>query len=535
MQDQSATMKSLFPVAHASRNARRASPVRSSRRHRAARLLFMAAPLLLLASGGGLFVLPAVQSSRSDLITHRVHPANLQLVFTESGTLQSAVNTDIVCRVRARSRGSMVASTLKWVIEDGSAVQAGDLVAQLDDSGYEEDLKTQRMVLTRAESDWRQAEENFAIVASQCEGDIQSAKVALELAELDFQKYLKADYEQAHQDVLGRVSQAQSDVEMWRDRVAWSRRMLKKGYMTPNQVTVAGSSLANSDIALDNVREELRVLERFTKKRTVTDLEGKVAESRRCLDRVKSQALAKRLLAHVDCLAKKSIYEIEKARRAEIEQDLKNCTITAPHAGMVVHYTSEQSRYSSGSQQGVIAQGEPVREGQRLMQIPDLSHMEVWTQIHEAVLAHVHGGERVTVHVHAFPDLVLHGRVKYVSVVPSSREWWWADIKVYPAKIALDEPPVALKPGMTAEVTIEAERPLQHVLAVPAEAVLTPVKLCGLGKCYVTTPDGPQLRELTLGMNNTTMVEVKAGLEEGEEVVLNPATVIAEEKDRLAH
>src|SRR5438045_4714066 len=58
---------------------------------------------------------------------------------------------------------------------------------------------------------------------------------------------------------------------------------------------------------------------------------------------------------------------------------------------MVVYYVSEQSRYGSGSQQSIIAQGEPVKEGQKLMRIPDLRRMLVNTKVHEAMVSRVKG------------------------------------------------------------------------------------------------------------------------------------------------
>ena len=53
---------------------------------------------------------------------------------------------------------------------------------------------------------------------------------------------------------------------------------------------------------------------------------------------------------------------------------------------MVVYYVPEQARFGGGSQQSIVAQGEPVREGQKLMQIPDLKHMLVNTKVHEALV-----------------------------------------------------------------------------------------------------------------------------------------------------
>jgi len=198
------------------------------------RVLYLSAPVLILVTGGALFVFPSVDLSRNKWITQKVQYGSMQLAFAEHGTSQSVSNTDVVCRVKARARGTSVASTLKWVIENGTPVQNGDVLARLDDSGFEEDLRLQRMNVTKARSDWIQAEENLTIVLSQNQGDLQTAQVTLELAEIDLQKYLKGDYEQARQDVLGRIRLAESDREMWQDRVAWSGRMLKKGYLTSN-------------------------------------------------------------------------------------------------------------------------------------------------------------------------------------------------------------------------------------------------------------------------------------------------------------
>src|SRR5258708_30062325 len=74
-----------------------------------------------------------------------------------------------------------------------------------------------------------------------------------------------------------------------------------------------------------------------------------------------------------------------------MEDEIKKCLILAPQDGLVVYYVPEQSRFGSGSQQSIVAQGEPVREGQKLMRIPDLSKMIVNTRVHEAMVSRVKG------------------------------------------------------------------------------------------------------------------------------------------------
>src|SRR5437660_1742855 len=51
----------------------------------------------------------------------------LKVTIVERGNLESAENSDITCRVQARTKGSTIASTIKWVIDDGTLVKAGDL------------------------------------------------------------------------------------------------------------------------------------------------------------------------------------------------------------------------------------------------------------------------------------------------------------------------------------------------------------------------------------------------------------------------
>src|SRR5208337_785181 len=95
--------------------------------------------------------------------------------------------------------------------------------------------------------------------------------------------------------------------------------------------------------------------------------------------------------AETDAKAKQSVFEQERDRYHEYEEEVRKCILRAPQDGLVVYYISEQSRYGSGSQQSIVAQGEPVREGQKLMRIPDLSKMLVNTKVHEALVSHLRG------------------------------------------------------------------------------------------------------------------------------------------------
>jgi hypothetical protein len=131
-------------------------------------------------------------------------------------------------------------------------------------------------------------------------------------------------------------------------------------------------------------------------------------------------------------------------------------------------------------------------------------------------------GDAALIHIHAFPDLLWHGHVRQIANVPLMIDWRMTDTKVYQTVVTIDEPPQNLKPGMTAAVTIFPESALDHVLTVPVEALVEPVKRGEANKCFVLTEEGPEARAVVLGANNDTVAQVKDGIHEGEEIVLNP-------------
>ena len=184
------------------------------------------------------------------LVTHTVKYGRLEQNIVERGNLESANNHDVICKVKAGAKNATTASTIKWVIDDGSRVKKGELLVELDDSGLQDQLKTQKNTLSTAEATKIKAEEDYNITISQNESDIKTAEITLELARIDLQKYLEGDYPQSLKDVEGKIKVAESDVEQQRDRAAWATRMAKKNYYTASQAQAEQSKLESLEIAL---------------------------------------------------------------------------------------------------------------------------------------------------------------------------------------------------------------------------------------------------------------------------------------------
>jgi hypothetical protein len=196
-----------------------------------------------------------------------------------------------------------------------------------------------------------------------------------------------------------------------------------------------------------------------------------------------------------------------------------------------VYYSAEQNFFNVG-RQALVAQGEQVTEGQKLMQIPDLEHMAITAKVHEALVSRVAPKQDAWVKCDSFPDRLLKAHVDQVATVAAQVDRWASDVKVYNTKVSIDEYLPGLKPGMSAEVTITTGSPREHVLTVPVQAVLGGAEMAGNREIFVMTTNGPERKKITIGASNDKMVEVTDGLKEGDKVVLNPKTLLGDDKTK---
>jgi multidrug efflux pump subunit AcrA (membrane-fusion protein) len=394
---------------------------------------------VLLWSTGLLFAKPPFTGA-----TWTVHKEQLKLNVVARGSLESAKNGDIYCTVRSGTKGSTIATTIKSVVDAGTMVKEGEEVMVLDFSGFEEQKKDKLKDVNQAYASKVQADQQVAIQELDNENDIEKAKNAWDLAKIDLKKYADGDYPQAFDDVCGRIETAESDLNDWKTRAAWSAGMVKKGLMSKVQADADVNRVEAAVINLKKLIKEREVLVDFTKDRTLRDLQSKVVEADLNYKKTKLQAEFKLKYLQADQKTKESIYDLETSRAKEIEDQIKACRVKSPQAGLVVYYVPDQVRGGGGSQQAIVAQGEPVREGQKMLQIPDLDDMLVNVRVPEAFVRHLERYnkpgqvKKAKIRVDAFQDRILEGHVTFVDTVASTQDWFAADVKVYKTLVSID-------------------------------------------------------------------------------------------------
>jgi len=107
----------------------------------------------------------------------------------ERGSVE-AVNPHMVqCVLRAAKPNSTVASTIRWIIDEGTKVKKGDKVVQLDDTALQERIKDQRIRTAEAQAALLKAKTTISQVEEELRIDLRLAEIGVKLAALELEKH----------------------------------------------------------------------------------------------------------------------------------------------------------------------------------------------------------------------------------------------------------------------------------------------------------------------------------------------------------
>jgi RND family efflux transporter MFP subunit len=206
-----------------------------------------------------------------------------------------------------------------------------------------------------------------------------------------------------------------------------------------------------------------------------------------------------------------------KARIDEAQQAVDNTVIRAPFAGIVVSKDAQVGEMVSP----VSAGGGFTRTG--IATIVDMKSLEMEIDVNESYIARVHEGQRVDAFLDAYPDKPLHGFVR--TVIPTA-DRQKATVKV---RITFDKIEDFILPDMGIKVSFLEDAPKEKLGAAKPLAALTQDALRDDGSqkiVYLLKDDHAERRAVTVGKTHGTDVEILAGLNPGDIVIVKPPATL---------
>lgn len=236
-----------------------------------------------------------------------------------------------------------------------------------------------------------------------------------------------------------------------------------------NHIVKKGQVIARLDPSLIEVALERAEANVVRAKAELERLEVSLADAERKLQQ--AQAMWEKQLiprdqletAELNVKSLKSQIVSSKAGLAQAEAEvntqkvnLGHTIIRAPIDGVVISRNVDQGQTVAASMNAPV-----------LYQLAeDLTRMQVLANIDEAEIGKLRKGQEVEFTVDAYPTDRFRGRVEEIRLSPTTVQ----NVVTYSVVISAPNPQYKLKPGMTANVTIEIAR-RQNVLRAPAAAL----------------------------------------------------------------
>jgi len=264
------------------------------------------------------------------------------------------------------------------------------------------------------------------------------------------------------------------------------------------------------------------------------------------LDQAKAQRNSDR--ARVDA-NQEQVHQAE-ASLLVAEDNLKKTRFDSPLDGVITQLGIEKGE--------IVVIGTMNNPGTIVLTVADLSRMKVEADVDETDVATIQIGQTAQIKVDALPDTTLTGTVSTIANSPyienSQTQEQQTNFKV---DVAIDHPPLSLRPGMTSDVEIKTATrdgvlyvPIQAVVVRTSEDLETPAKgkkkqgaLAEEGQppggksanrsrseeirgVFVIVNGQAEFRRVKPGIASDTDYEVAGDLKPGEKVVTGPHKVL---------
>jgi len=477
------------------------------------RLLGIGLAVIALAAVALMFNLLAPMGGQADIAqgpTFSARKGRLTISVTESGTIKNREQVEIKSSVEGRT-------TVLFLVEEGSRVKKGELLVGLDTSKLEEQKIAQQITVLNSESSYVRARENLEVVKNQTAADVSKATLDYRFAQEDLHKYKDGDLPQLLNEARSRITIAEEELERARERLEWSKTLRAEKYISENELQADALSWKRAELDLELSRGQLDLLEKYTAKRRIDELESNIEQMQLALERAQLRARADVVQAEAELEAREQENERQKTKLQKTLEQITSCRITSPVDGLVVYASTGRGGYRGNEQP--LEEGQEVHERQELLYLPTADSMMAEIKIHESSLDKVTVGMPVRVTVDAVPDRAFRGRVAKIGLLPDAQSSWLnPDLKVYTTEINLEEDARDLRAGMSCRAEILIDE-LADAVYVPVQSVL---RVKGQPTVYLHGPKGPVAKTIEIGLDNNRMVHVKSGLTVGEEVLLAP-------------
>jgi RND family efflux transporter MFP subunit len=214
--------------------------------------------------------------------------------------------------------------------------------------------------------------------------------------------------------------------------------------------------------------------------------------------------------AHQEGLVSEQEFRIAENELASAKTEWERSQLTETRSKLITPISGVILRLCRDDQGQPLADGQLVTQGYEIARVAPVGTLVADVDLVGPDVSRVREGLPARIRHHAWEDETFSGRVLRLapSLDPMTR--------TLRTEVTVDNQAGLLRPGMFVEVTVIAERH-EDVPVIPREAV---AERSGRKVVFVLKGQRVSRREVSLGLGDDEVVEVKTGVEAGERIVV---------------
>jgi len=423
----------------------------------------------------------------------KVARGSLSVTVDASGTVVSDSAADIY-----PSRDGEVTAVL---VKPGDPVKAGQVLARMDATDTEAQLRQARDALAVAQVRLRSARESSALSPSQAQMEVDRARAGVASAKAKLDQLKAAPKEEDVTQAESSVNQAQLAYDAAKSNYERKKRLFDEVQgVTSLELEEALNKLQNSTESLNSAKARLKQAREPAAPEDVASAEASLAQAQASLAiaeaNQRTAGQSDQVLAAEADLRKAQDNLVTARRNAE------GMTLVAPFAGVVTQVSANVGTNYVSS-----------KAGNPLVSMASPGHLIAEVEVNENDIIQVKVGQEAIITMDAIPNGEFHGKVITVGGLGHTT----GGVVCFTVRVAVTDASPDVKPGMTADATIMVvNRP--DALSVPNSAIETRM---GRTVARIYQANGEVgYRRVTTGMRTETMTEIIDGLRAGESVAV---------------
>jgi HlyD family secretion protein len=327
------------------------------------------------------------------------------------------------------------------LVDEGQAVQEGEMLAELDRSEYEARLAQAQANLRKAEENVRQLEAVLEMYEQALPAEVVRAEAGVGALRSQLEELEAGSRSQEIERARLALQAAEDVVEKASRNKTRYDALFQSDTISEKEKDAVDLHYETSLKEQERAKETFDLLKEGSRKETIQTAKAKLDEGVAVLSQARSN------LKKIDATRKQvdgARAELDSAKAsvelAEIQ--LGHSQLRAPYSGII---TNRQ-----------VEPGEVVVPGREVLTLSDLTTVDLKIFVDETEIGKVKPGQHADIKVDTFPAKVYRGEVSYISpeaeFTPKFIQTHKERVKlVYLVKISIPNPDLELKSGMPAD------------------------------------------------------------------------------------